>query len=562
MAGAVSQRERYRPEPGMKWSLIGLLVALPIGTGVVVAALLNMAYEYGHYYYFVLPLFAAALLSGATSLAVWWTHCNRRYLAAALGICAGLTGYLGYYHFGLMRLLPAQQAHRVDWLPTYIDFRMQTDVQVDAAQAVDDDDPLPENDAVDIFGNWMFFMFELGIMVCIPTGIAWKLAGRAYCSELRQWMQLELVTIARGQGARLRKAFEAGELDEFVESVQATELAANQSEARCTLEYVKTDNRSPLEFPVYLTVKDGRIGFGYGSGFRQIQLETQEVLALRPLFAGLTSALAVSHPELQSVPEVEVEVELVSDVDQTATEVAQIEPVPEPYGGRVFTRGHKIMSNIVALPPLVALLGGLGLAGLGIYRFDGGADWLRAALPFVVGVALVLVGIAWGLWYNGLMECLYNRRKLRQALRVRPDVVVQPDDHQAFSVSISLRENWKKVMLDIASDIGLMRLDEQAGHIYIEADHERFRIPAGSLLACEAECFTAPLDQKTQNWLVRLVVRLPEGSREILFSRSHTDLRPRNDLMRQAIAADLCRRILSLPGAQLGASGALLPKNG
>lgn len=211
------------------------------------------------------------------------------------------------------------------------------------------------------------------------------------------------------------------------------------------------------------------------------------------------------------------------------------------------TPGHIWMINLIGGSTLVLFFGGLGLIALGAWRADAdGISPLAIAAIVVGGIGVVLGGIV-GLWYSLLPECLYTRRKLRGAIRRRPDPLVEADDPAAISVGITPRENWAKVKLEVAADVGLLKLDPGRGEVQIEGDSERFRIPAGSLLVCEPERFFHPLDKNTEHWLVRLVVRLKEGrTREVLFGVDHTDFVPRTNSVRRAKATELCGRIRAL----------------
>jgi len=551
MSGTLAVRERYRPDGGMKWNLLPLVIAGPFAVAVGVAAFLNIAFKNGFYYVLVLPLTASLLPAGTVYFVLWHSHCRKPFFAACVGLSTGLVAYLGYYHFGLLRWLPPGQVHRVDLLPDYIVFRMKTDVQEMDPQPADNNDPLPIPNPVDAGINWVMFLLELGLFSGVTTFIAWSRARRAYCAEAGQWMVREQVNMVRGTGEQLRRAFEEGDLERF--SQIATTSKENQpSPSTCTIEFVRTEDRSPLELPVYLSVSDPRLNsltrlwpWGRRPRFHQVLLEMRETLALRPLFPTLTAALAVAHKELKSVPGTEQLAKVEGDLHfpEMTTDVAEIAPVPEPYCGRVFTAGHKWMINAVSLVPLVGFFGGIGLAALGVYLLDQGVGWLGTIPLFGLATVGIFIGIAFAFWYTRLPECLYTRWKMLRAIRQRPDPLVDADDPDAISVGITPRENWSTVKLEIASDVGLLKLDHKHSEILIEGDHERFRIPLGSLLICEPECFYHPIDKNTQHWLVRLVVQLEEGTREVLFGLSHTDFKPRNNSIRRRLVSDLCRRI-------------------
>jgi hypothetical protein len=432
---------------------------------------------------------------------------------------------------------------------------MQTDVQVDPAIA-DEDQPPREPTKADIAFNWFTFALELLMMAAFATAIGWNRARRAYSAELGRWMTREQIKVEPGSSGKLRAAFEAGDMPEFVR-LALDARAPQQSPASCTIEFAPGADDSPLARPVYLTVDDPTRGgvslrsllsaFDTRPRFRQILLEPRETLALRPLFPLLSAALARVHEELRGVPDVDLPEPVREPSLPIAEQVAEITPVPFPYGGTVMTRGHIWMVNLIGGSTLVLFFGGAGLIALGAWMAEGELSPLAMIAAFVVGGIGVLLGAVIALWYPMLPECLYSRRKLRNAIRGRPDPLVDADDPEAISVGITPRENWAKVKLEIAADIGWLRIDGQRGEIRIEGDSERFRIPAGSLLVCEPERFFHPLDKNTEHWLIRLVTRLKRGgTREILFGIEHTNFVPRTNSIRHRQAAELCERIRAL----------------
>src|SRR5207248_9419848 len=76
---------------------------------------------------------------------------------------------------------------------------------------------------------------------------------------------------------------------------------------------------------------------------------------------------------------------------------------------------------------------------------------------------------------------------LAATVRQRPSALVQPDDPDAVYVGIVPRENWGRVMLDTATDNGLLKIDPRRGELLFEGDQQRWRIPAASILSCELD---------------------------------------------------------------------------
>jgi hypothetical protein len=279
---------------------------------------------------------------------------------------------------------------------------------------------------------------------------------------------------------------------------------------------------------------------------RQVKLEVSEVLALRPLFPSLTRLLAAQHAELRDLP---LGVAPPAGTEAPTGEVAQVTPVPEPYRQRVRSKGYALGVNLVGLTPGLYFFGGGGLVAGGI--------WLATEKSMPLGWAAVVagaVGVVWGA-YTGLY-CLCvseNRwidRRLRREIALRPDPLVDPRDPDSLYVSLIPRESFAKVQLTMSSDLLLMRIDERGRRLVMEGDCDRYRIPGGAIAACEPQCFFHPIDAQHRNelWMIRLMIRVEGGLRELLLSYDTTQYTPKTNARRRRTAEDLCGRINALRG--------------
>src|SRR5438552_3178653 len=136
-----------------------------------------------------------------------------------------------------------------------------------------------------------------------------------------------------------------------------------------------------------------------------------------------------------------------------------------------------------------------------------------------VTLAVGAAGFAWGfytaIYCLAVYENRWIERRLRAEVRHRSDVWVDADDPDSTYVSLIPRESFAKVKWTMASDVLLLRLDERRRQVILEGDSDRYRIPAGAISLCEPQCFFHPIDVQRQNelWMVRLMVRVPEGMR-------------------------------------------------
>jgi hypothetical protein len=277
-----------------------------------------------------------------------------------------------------------------------------------------------------------------------------------------------------------------------------------------------------------------------------VELEPIEVLHLRPLFPHLAGLLDGQHPRLREVP---ANVVTAAEVERDASDVAQVTAVPEPYRKRVRGPGYALAVNLRGLISVGYMFGGLGLAVAGI--------WLSKEGQVLPGVPLIAVGAAgagWGVYVArlclGVYENRWIRRQLCREISRRPDARVRDDDPDALYVSIIPRDSFITVKWTMASDVLLLKLDLPKRQILLEGDADRYRIPAGALLACEPQCFFHPLDAQKQNqlWMTRLMVRVDQGNLELLVCYNPINFRPHTNQRRRERAESLCARIREFMG--------------
>jgi len=174
---------------------------------------------------------------------------------------------------------------------------------------------------------------------------------------------------------------------------------------------------------------------------------------------------------------------------------ANIQPIDDMYAGRILSKKTVVIGNLLCLMPLLALFAGLGLAGgAGYLAFGGdGPDeppTISAPVGYVligIGVLVAIIGGYWGLRNTTKLGNWYLRRLARSEVKSRPDEIVDPDHQEAVFVEIVPRQNWKRLMLETATDVGYLFIDEGRREVLFEGDRERMRIPAKSIADCKVE---------------------------------------------------------------------------
>lgn len=495
----------------------------------------------------LLPGAAGLIVGVAVAWVVARLHCRRPRVAGLVGAAAGLSMYFGSYYFGMLSQLPPGNAHRLDLLPGYV----LACLNRGGLRQVR---PQPQNPPLAKPRYFAVFSLELLAALVFAALSPWRRARRPYVAGLGQWMAREERRLPAGLLPEFRQSLEARRLGDFVAWVGREKAAMAKAQVSrhygsCVVEYVRDARASPLDHPIYLTfVNDAANWTGMFRQLGQVQLEADEVLALRPLFPHLnriltgfqdqpreTGGAKVAGPHAARGPAAAVAVE------------ATIDEVPG--GGTLRSGSFLLVTNLLGLIPAFPFFGGLALFPLAAWGWFRGWDLLTIGGCVLLGSVGFVGGALLGQRYPGLFEGWYARRRLYSLLALRGDAIVMTNDRQARMVNMTCRENWDKVKLDVRDDIGLLALDEKRHELRIEGDKRRYRVPLEAIVLCQPECFHHPLDKKLLNqyWYVRLVVRVDRGERELLFAPAFTDWRPRTNESRRDLARQLCRHIERTP---------------
>lgn len=544
----ISEREVYESDQGIPLGRAPILVACGLAVALASGWLLQVAHTHNFYFIVVAPLVAGLLTGGGLVLLIAWSKCRNTILATGLGLIAGLVTFFGYYQFCLVR--DAGQGMdwlwRVDVLPDYILFRLENDV-IQEAGPNPGRRPAAAPNRFTMIENSLLFGFEL-LCCVIPCAVAaYHRAGRAFSPASGRWMKKEQIQFRQGAGLMLQEAFENDTLAEVLPKLPpATDV---RTDTQLIVEY--SSDGSPFDEPIYATVAEYgplRLRSLGGNRYRllkQIELTTAETLHLAPLFKGLAQSLAAAHEELRGVTlQAPQERQILSDT----SDVAIIEPVPEPYCNRVRTKGYAFWVNMIDLVPLLVMAAGGGLAFLGGQWISQGR-FLGLAIPMlVVGIALGVAGMYVAGFQVSLPANRWIKRRLTNELSQRPDPWFDVVTEESTYMSLIPRENFATIKLTLSSDLMLVRLDKEQRELIMEGDTFRYQVPMGAISVCEPELFFSAADPQhnVPIWTVRLVVSVPEGSREMLLSVNSTRIEWRASHKRELRAREWCQRINAL----------------
>jgi len=535
---------QYRPGGGVRWDwfLPGAFL-----TGLAALAMgwcLHRAFIAGWYLLLVAPIIAALPVLGLVSLTVWFSHCRNRSQAFLLGVGVGLLVHPGHYYVAMVDLVGVQNAHHVEWFPRYLSARMQTDV-IEDAHAPPGRDRKGPNAGPKVLFNWAFFIAEVAVVAGLLGAVGWARAGKAYCEECRTWMASQTTRLPAGTGERVAELFAAGNLAEL-ESLRPAKPVAPQGACEVAVDYCPTVRSEYPRCPVYLTVKETVVGRMRRTPksrilLRQALLDDAQVASLAVTFPVLQRVVGGTVPIGQPAPGPEV-------VPARPTgAVAEVRDVPPPYGNRVLTRPRIWIGTVIALLPALSLPIGFGLLGAAAYYGDTLPIWASATLG-VSGIASFAIGALLLAWYADFLPSRYLYRATKRELELRPERWVDPNNSEAAYIQVIPRENWSRVMLENASDVGLLWVDAAGRQVLFEGDRQRYRIPAGSIVSCEIEQFTAPGDaqQRSIFYMTCIRARTEAGLWETLVSHRHIWFGKRTSAVRRKLAEELREKIRSI----------------
>ncbi len=498
-ANSLTGRTRYQSSgfvnvgPFLLWNLLALAVA------ALLAAFMFWLFHVGHYYVIFVPILCALPVAGLAQLAVAKGHCRNRLVGLLTGLALGVVLYLGSYYVGMIYHLGPRAAARPDLLVQYIRFRMATDVERSAYSSRDDEDR-PQRRPGSNGTNWVRFAIESLSAVGIVTAAAYRRSRKTYCEHCKRWLTRETTPFEPAQAAGIVESLQTGSARALA-ALCATPPYATVPNTTLAVDYCPSLKEGRAQdCPVFVSLKSLTANakgvtfdaFEQAKGKlieRGVQLNPSELPALAPRFpvfeayagrAAVASLLPTEEPAESG------------EEREPAGPVADISPLGSDHIGKVLTRKRILLGNALAIIGLVSFIGGLALLAWGASMLEG-ADKATSAPPgagvalCVLGGALVLTALTGMLFDSSFGGNRMLRKAFRSELARRTGVLVEPNDPDALFVEVVPKLNWGKVMLDNASDIGLLLVDKARREIRFEGDNERWRVPAASITSCEVE---------------------------------------------------------------------------
>jgi hypothetical protein len=492
---------RFSPADVLIWVVILGGFGLALGAGLAWLVSMN---GYAPGWVWILP---ATFVCGLAQQAVAWSHCRNRAAGVALGLLVGVVTAAGMYHIDQCSRWGVDW-ERLDRLPGYVTFRMETDTWWAQDQRMPLIRPEPAQVGVDPWvaprvnwnWHWATFLGELAVLVLMPAGFARARAGRPFSERRGEWFARDTLTLTPGSAAGLRVALDTGALAEWAAGGVEKTLT-HESHVVASVWYCpRTDAGTEAESEVYLSVGSGPL----------ILLEPEEAAALTEVIPALSDLAVPETAKFRSPAEA-------GAGDPAAAQLIRLDG---PHVGRAKTpgvrwRGKALIWWLNLLPWLLfaAFAGSVYLGHLLLEWLGQPDDWLIAYLA-VGGISLLLFVKRWygpggGAPFARLIG--YYWKVVRDQAAQRPDPLFDPEDERVVYAEFAPRRAWSDLSgRRLECEAGLLLIDSERDALLYEGDRSRYVVPAAAIVRCDLEEVTR-MGTTDGLYAVVLVVRLAGG---------------------------------------------------
>ncbi len=536
----------YLPTGRIAFDRFFILSLLTLASALFMAFLLDQAFVHNVYYIILMPILAALGVLPFLLSAIGFGHCRNRLFALVLAIIASIVVYIGSYEFGLIREIGFENVREIQLLPSYIHYRMQTDVSEDHPGLNRDQSPEPGM-------NWFKLALEQLCVMALLVPAAYRRADRAFCEKCKRWKSRALAFFPSGSGKTIGPLVATGQFETLAQMPKANLGPRDRRYTGLAVEYCRPDPDGNLCSAV-VCVREVKHGGGVSGGSMFDWSIGRNVAPRYELTADELGPLRRILPELAAIvpgplPPVEETQRTTPPPLPVRGAIAQILAVPDRFAGQILTKPFIILGNVLALTPLLLMFGGVALAIWSLVHLDAHKDeamWIAIA---IAGGLVTAASAFLGLRNPGLIPNRLLERRARSFLDQRVERFFKVDDPAAVFVEVVPRAHWGKAMLETATDVGLLKIDPARKAVLFEGDRERWNIPAAAIAHVSAEPATAGAGTagEIRYYMTVIIAQTSEGLREFSFARRSTALTPAKDHREQA-ARKLEQEIRSLQG--------------
>ncbi|MGL6075748.1 MAG: hypothetical protein ACRC8S_16450 [Fimbriiglobus sp.] len=454
------------------WPYLIVLTAVASLAATVYAILLDQ----GWYAMILVPLFPVAIQRLIVKQAVFDCHARSPLKGFALFSSILSFVYFGSFHVDQCRRWNVDW-YRVNLLPGYITFRMETDVLerpdqraflVKPISSANEDKKIPySTPRIQFTLNWCLHVLDYCVIALIPGCVGWYTARQPYSESARQWHSEEQILLTDPSTNKLRASLVSDTVDEWVKS---DFQAGNPEFVHCIFKIwycPRATIPSHVEPDFYVSIDSQR----------PVLISQKSVIALSQIFPGLYEWGEVSHESLKPTPE--------------SKDVAVCETVNGPHIGKCSTYSNSIIIGLMSLAIWLAwLFANFAFLATSVYLLDlvFPGNRMNLWVVFPVGFLAILYlkymfQDGHGLGMEKKVETIFFRKVLQNQIQNRQDFLFDTHSENVvygihYPRSMWFANTWAHKNL---AERFLFSLDQKKRILLLEGDSTRWIIPLGSI---------------------------------------------------------------------------------
>lgn len=170
---------------------------------------------------------------------------------------------------------------------------------------------------------------------------------------------------------------------------------------------------------------------------------------------------------------------------EAAVGTIEIKPV-EAHEQKLNSGLDMAVQIVIALWPLILVLGGSIWLGIDIYQTRDELSWLNIGLRVGGAIVLFVLSFIYLMRVGQFLANAYGVSIARKKMRVRPEAIFDTSEEDLVTVELFDRESWTKVTA-MAKDYGFMKIDRQKKQLRFEGNKNRWTLPLSALKTCRIE---------------------------------------------------------------------------
>lgn len=168
---------------------------------------------------------------------------------------------------------------------------------------------------------------------------------------------------------------------------------------------------------------------------------------------------------------------------------------------------------VIALWPLLLVIGGSIWMGIDIYRTRDELSWLNIGLRIGGALVLFVMSFIYLMRVGQFVAAAYGVAVARKKMRVRPEAIFDTSEEDLVTVELFDRESWTKVTA-MAKDFGFLKIDRSRKQLRFEGNKNRWTLPLSALKTCRIEesiVSTEANNEAERRYYVVLSADQPDG---------------------------------------------------